>query len=210
MGEQLSFLTAGYAGPEVDDLTGVLAGGGRLVTRGTTLRLSVLVADRWRSDALLAAFAERDLAGEATADEEGDGSGDGEQLWSVRTEFTDRLAGIGSGWLIGASQRPPAGLTFTGAAVRLWAITSGAPNPLGQLLAVGDTDEIGLGRLQAALAAVGLPSALVGPRAGGPALRVTSTRALRHLREYVGAAPAGAEGWPTGWSTHPTGGSAPG
>lgn len=203
MGEQLSFLTAGYAGPEVADLAGVLAGGGRLVARADTLRLSVLTAQTWRAAALLEAFAERGLGGERSpgghscgvgprADERlADGAGR-----SVRTDFHPSLAELGREWLVGASQRPPAGLRLTGAALRMWSIAAGSAGPNGALLRIADLDGAGTARLQAALAAMGLPSASVGPRADGPGLRITSSRALRHLQEYVGPAPTGAAGWP--------------
>jgi hypothetical protein len=49
----------------------------------------------------------------------------------------------------------------------------------------------------AALAGMGIAGTFVGPRAGGPAYRITGRRRSARLREYVGEAPA--EAPPTDW-----------
>ncbi|MGI8869646.1 MAG: hypothetical protein ACR2F6_12550 [Mycobacteriales bacterium] len=214
MSEQLSFLTAGYAGLEIADLAGVLCAGGRLVTRDDqasaghadkVTRLSLIVPGRWRADLLLAEFATRGVGGEvAPTESRSDVAAEPPAgALTVRTDFTAALQPLARQWRVGASQRPPAVLALSGASLRLWVLAAGSVGPHGYLLGVADPhgpglDPAGMTRLQAALAALGLPTAYVGPRTDGPGLRITSRRALRHLREYVGAAPPSALGWPVG------------
>lgn len=180
MSEQLSFLTAGYAAPAVDDIEGVLLGGGQLVRRDQTARLSVLVRDQWRVDAMLAAFTDRELGGET-----------GER-GSVRTDFTAALAPLASRWLRGARQAVPADLTLDGPRLRMWLLAAGSSSDGGYLLRIGDLDP----KLVTPVAAkVGVIGGYVGVRAGGPAIRVTRASAIARLRELAGPAPKHAD-WP--------------
>lgn len=174
-------------GPAVADLQGLLAGPGQAVRRNGSARLSVIVAEPWRADALLAEFAARGLAGDTAPD--------GDAL-TVRTEFTAKLVQIAALWLRGAVKRPPDGFAFDGPSLRQWAIAAGCAAPGGYLLRLAPTDEPAWPAVGSALAAAGLPATFVGVRADGPGLRITSRRRLTRLRELVGEPPPNAADWP--------------
>jgi hypothetical protein len=186
----MSFLTAGIRPPAVDDLEGLLLGVAQIVRLGGTARLSVLVEGRWRVDAVLAAFAERDLRGDVV---EEDG------LTSVRTPFSRTLLPVAERWVRGAMKSVPSGLTLDGARLRMWAIGAGRRDEHGYLLRLSPHDPPVWDAAGAALARAGVAGAFVGPRAGGPAYRVTGRRRLVRLGEYVGDLPtaASARDWPS-------------
>lgn len=186
---QLSFLTAGVRPPAVDDLEGLLLGAGQVVRLGGTARLSVLVEPSWRVGAVLAAYAERDLRGEAVPGEEG--------ATSVRTPFSRLLLPVAERWVRGAVKSVPAGFTLDGSRLRLWAVGAGRRDEHGYLLRLSPHDPPVWEPAGAALAGMGIAGTFVGPRAGGPAYRITGRRRSARLREYVGEAPA--EAPPTDW-----------
>ena len=186
---QLSFLTAGVRPPAVDDLEGLLLGAAQVVRLGGTARLSVLVEPSWRVGAVLAAYAERDLRGEAVPGEEG--------ATSVRTPFSRLLLPVAERWVRGAVKSVPAGFMLDGSRLRLWAVGAGRRDEHGYLLRLSPHDPAVWQPAGAALAGMGIAGTFVGPRAGGPAYRITGRRRSARLREYVGEAPAGA--LPTDW-----------
>ena len=186
---QLSFLTAGVRPPAVDDLEGLLLGVAQVVRLGGTARLSVLVEPSWRVGAVLAAYAERELRGEAAPGEEG--------ATSVRTPFSRLLLPVAERWVRGAVKSVPAGFTLDGSRLRLWAVGAGRRDEHGYLLRLSPHDPAVWQPAGAALAGMGIAGTFVGPRAGGPAYRITGRRRSARLREYVGEAPAGA--LPTDW-----------
>jgi hypothetical protein len=116
--DQLSLFAGDPAGPNLDDLQGLLVGPGQAVRRQGTARLSVIVAAQWRADALLAEFAARGLPGDQSV-ADGDGI-------VVRTEFSGELAGLADRWLRGAVKSPPPGCALGAGSLRLWAIAAGA------------------------------------------------------------------------------------
>ena len=59
---QFSLFGAEAADPGLSDLDGVLLAGGHWVRSGPSARLSIVVADRWRAQALTTTFAERGVA----------------------------------------------------------------------------------------------------------------------------------------------------
>jgi hypothetical protein len=188
---QLSFLTAGVRPPVVDDLEGLLLGTGQVVRLGGTARLSVLVDAPWRVQELVGAYGERGLRGEpAPADDEG--------LISVRTPFSRVLGPVAQRWVRGAVKAVPAGFVLDGSKLRMWVLGAGRRDDHGYLLTLGPHDPQVWDPAGAALAWVGLAGTFVGPRAGGPAYRVTGRRRLARLGEYVGERPAGVppECWP--------------
>ncbi len=85
-----------------------------------------------------------------------------------------------------------------GQRVRLWALAAGRPDEQGYLLGLGASDPHVWEAAGAVLARAGLAAAFVGPRASGPAYRLTGRRRLARLREYVGDPPAepAAAAWP--------------
>lgn len=183
---QLSFFTAGELPPGVDDLEGLLAGRGHLVRRGDAARLSIVVDAPWRAATLLAAFADRGLAGERalTLDDRD----------VVRTGFEARLLSLAGRWTRGARIVAPAGWRLDGPRVRLWTLAAGRPDDYGYLLPLADEEERTWAVVGSALHDAGIPATLVGPRAGGPAYRITGRR-IGRLGELVGTPP---DGVPTG------------
>src|SRR4051794_3711253 len=81
---QFSLFGAEASAPALTDLDGLLLAGGHWVLHGTQARLSVVVAERWRADALAAAFAERGVDGP-------DAVVPAEAGFAVRTAFTGDL-----------------------------------------------------------------------------------------------------------------------
>ncbi|MDQ6875806.1 MAG: hypothetical protein M3042_12190 [Actinomycetota bacterium] len=189
MSGQLSFFTAGALPPAIDDLEGLLAGPGQVVRRGGEARIGVVVDGHWRVEALLAAFAERGLGGEQHSSLEGQSA--------VRTSFSTGLAALAGRWTRGARTMPPDGFGLDGPRLRLWAVAAGRSDDYGFALALGGTDDAAWAAIGSALHDTGLPGALIGPRAGGPAYRITGGRRLARLRELVGDPPAGAA--PSDW-----------
>ncbi|PZS27117.1 MAG: hypothetical protein DLM59_16995 [Pseudonocardiales bacterium] len=190
MTRQLSFFTAGEVPPTVDDLEGLLAGPGHVVRRADEARIGVVVSGQWRVPCLLTAFAERGLAGDVATALDGQPA--------VRTAFSATLLPIAGRWTRGARILPPLGFGLDGPRLRLWAIAGGRGDEYGYALQLGDTDDGGWSAIGSALHDAGLPGTLVGPRADGPAYRITGTRRIARLRELVGEAPPGApaEDWP--------------
>ena len=188
---QLSFFTAGALPPGVEDLEGLLAGPGQLVRRGGEARIGVVVREPWRAEVLLAAFAERELAGEQSSTVDGQPA--------VRTAFSVALAALARRWTRGARILPPDGFALDGPRLRLWAVAAGRGDPYGYALELGGTDDGAWAAVGAALHDAGVPGTLIGPRAGGPAYRITGTRRLGRLFELVGDLPAGAaiSDWPS-------------
>jgi hypothetical protein len=194
---QLAFGSAEVDGPKRDDLEGLLCGPGEVVRQGGTARVSVVVTEPWRAESLLDLYATIDLAGD-TAPAEGGGL-------SVRTPFTEGLAELAERWTTGALTIPPGDLLLDGGRLRAWLMAAGEPvpgRPDAWQLGLSATDAA-WARVGAALAAAGVPGALVGPRRrgelAGAAYRVLGVRRLRRLRELVGPPPPAAPllAWPT-------------
>jgi hypothetical protein len=190
---QFSLFGAEAAEPELADLDGLLLAGGDFVRsvidgRPVAARLSVLVADQWRADALCTEFAIRGLDAD-TAPAPG-------ALIAVRSEMTGVLLPDAARWTRGASLRIPSPLTLSVSGLRLWAIATGRADEGGFLLGVddpsGDLHRAG----GAQLAKLGVTAVAVGAR-GGPGWRVTSAKRLRRLAELLGEPPDGAgRDWP--------------
>jgi hypothetical protein len=187
---QFSLFGAAAAEPQIADLDGLLFAGGDWVRtdHATSARLSVLVADAWRADALLAELAVRGLECD-TAEAPGG-------LTAVRTEITERLAAQALRWTRGASLRLPADLALSASGLRLWALATGRSDESGYLLAVAEPDGAIQRAAGAQLARLGVTAIAVGIR-GGPGWRVSSAKRLRRLAELVGEAPEGCgRDWP--------------
>lgn len=185
---QLSLFNSDGAAPALVDLDGLMFGTGHVVSRGGESRVSVLVADSWRANALLAEFEARGLVGEVETN--------GRHLLSVRTSFTPDLVPLASRWEPSARRETSA--HATAAALRLWVTASGRPDDVGYLLRLAPSEPGRWERAGAALSSLGLAGPLLGPRAGGPAYRVTSARRLHRLHELVGTRPLDVppDAWP--------------
>jgi hypothetical protein len=187
---QLSLFSAQTRTPAIDDLEGLLLGPGQLVRRDRAARLSVVVADPWRVESLLAAMDALGLAGDAVTHSDGG--------TSVRTPFTVALGAVAGRWQRGAVKWPPTGLAVDGHRLRWWCIAAGAGEVRGYLLGLGPREPQVWPAVGSALAGAGVPGTFVGSRASGPAYRIVGDRRLRRLAELVGPPPAGAppEQWP--------------
>lgn len=188
---QLSFFSAGSRPADIGDLEGLLCGPGQVVRQGDTARISVIVSDGWRVHALLDALDALGLEG-GTADAHEEGG------TVVRTPFSPGLAPLATRWSGAGSKRAPADLALDGPRLRWWAIAAGHGDPMGYLLRLGEQDEPVWPAVGAALVRAGLAAAQVGPRADGPAYRITGQRRLTRLRELVGERPEGVpdDAWP--------------
>lgn len=174
------------------DLAGVLCAQGQVLGfgRGVAARLSVVVDEPWRAAELARACALRDLDAQRATTEEGHPV--------LRTAFVAELVPLAVAWTRGAIKSVPAGLQLDGATLRMWALAAGQRHGRGYMLGL-DPHASGMHEpLASALAGAGLVSTLLGPRGGGPALRVTGRRRVARLAELVGEAPVDApvECWP--------------
>jgi hypothetical protein len=188
----MSLFAAGTLPPAVTDLEGLLLGVAQVVRLGGTARLSVVVEDRWRVAAVLAAYDERGLRGEQAPTVEGQ--------TSVRTPFSRHLEPLADRWVRGAIKCVPHRFVLDGPRLRLWAVAAGRTDDHGYLFRLSPNDVEIWQPAGAALAAAGLAASFLGPRAAGPAYRIVGQRRLARLREYLGDAPDGATAtdWPTG------------
>jgi hypothetical protein len=193
---QMSLFSAAAREPRVADLDGLLAGPGQVVRRGSTARISVVVADEWRAEALTAQMALVSITAER---EEAEPSTTATSTTTVRTPWLAELRPVADAWTSGAVKRPPAGWALDGSRLRWWCLAAGWGQPGLYSLALGASDEPAWQPIGAALAATGVPGVLVGPRADGPAYRVVGQRRLARLRELVGDPPDGVPeaAWPT-------------
>jgi len=155
-GRQLSLFGVEAGDPAPADLAGLLAGPGEVVRMGGTARVSIAVDAAWRVHVLAAEFSARRLAASWLP---APGGG-----YRVRTAYTGLLSPLAAAWLQGGGKRPPSRFHLNGHRLRLWVAAAGTAEPLGFLLRLGAGDEPCWEPVGAALAAIGLPGALVPPR----------------------------------------------
>lgn len=186
---QFSLFGAEAAPPALDDLDGVLLAGGHWVRSPAGARLSVVVAHRWRAEALAGAFEERGVGGP-------DAIVPAEAGFGVRTAFSAQLVESAARWLRGANEGLPLGFRLGAGGLRLWAIAAGRRDDVGYLLATAAADDPIHQAAGAQLSRLGVAAVSLAQR-GGPGWRVTSARRLRRLVELLGPAPSGGEAdWP--------------
>jgi hypothetical protein len=186
---QFSLFGAEATSPSLDDLDGLLLAGGQWVRSGLGARLSVVVADQWRADALAAAYVERGVGGADAIVSTPSGFG-------VRTDFTQILVPHAARWTRGANQGLPEAFQLGAGGLRLWAIACGRRDEVGYLLATAEPDDRIHSAAGAQLSRLGVAAASLVQR-GGPGWRVTSDKRLRRLVELVGPPPNGSgSDWP--------------
>ncbi len=198
---QLSFFAAESEPPEPADLAGLLAGPGQCVLSGDklsegTARISVVVNDLWRAEAIAELMAQCALPGRRISTEIGR-SEEGRPL--VRTELAPELLALGRSWVKGAAKSVPQGWVPSSRAQRVWALAAGRGEDGHYLLGLDPHAPETHEPLAGALARVGIAAAMIGPRGGGPALRITGRRRLARLAANIGEPPAGAPvigAWP--------------
>ncbi len=116
---QLSFFSAESVPPAVTDLTGVLAAAGQIVTVGDGARLSVVVDQAWRAEALGQMIDEAGLTAEITQTDE--------HTPLVRTDVDPRLRSMAGEWTRGAVKTDPA--VVAARAARTAGLDSGRRQP---------------------------------------------------------------------------------
>ena len=187
---QFSLFGAAVAAPTRADLDGLLLAGAQWVRDGAadTARLSVLVADGWRVEALIEGFAQRELPARAMHAEDG--------RPGVQTDFRADLMPEARRWTRGARMSPPPDLTLSAGGLRLWTIAAGHRDETGFLLGTVDIDDPIHRIAGSQLAGLGLAAVGVGER-GRPGWRITGLKRLRRCAELLGEPPAGAgTDWP--------------
>jgi hypothetical protein len=150
-----------------------------------------MLDDPARARALDAECAARDITTEVAEVESGS--------VVLRTAFRRDLVELATAWTRGAIKAVPEGFTLDGPTLRLWALAAGGPDRrAGYLLGLDPNAAQTHVPLAAAVTALGLPTLRLGPRGGGPALRISGIRARRRLAEMVGPAPESAvfDYWP--------------
>ncbi|HVV77353.1 MAG TPA: hypothetical protein VHC43_15090 [Mycobacteriales bacterium] len=187
---QLSLFGAMAREPALADIEGLLAGNGQLVRRDDAARVSVVVAEAWRVQALVDEMASAlDLTAEV---------GPAEAGTTVGTPWLPELRATADAWSLGAVKCPPEGWSLDGSRLRWWCLASGWADKGMYNLALGANDEHAWLAVGSALSSVGVPGVLVGPRADGPAYRIVGRRRLVRLLELIGDRPDGvpADAWP--------------
>jgi len=177
---QLSLFSADARAATLSDLAGLLCGPGQIVRfgAGDQARLSIVLADAARAPAVRAACAAVGVAAQAVVTESG--------ATALRTAFRCDLAALAKTWTRGTVKVVPEEWQLDGPALRLWALTAGAPDGRGgYLLGLDPHAPQTHQALVAAATRAGLPPARV-----GGALRISGTRRVARLVELVGPPPA--------------------
>jgi hypothetical protein len=177
---QLSLFSADARAACPADLGGLLCGPGQIVCfgAGDTARLSIVLADPARADAVVRACAAAGAEAVPARTESG--------ATVVRTAFRRDLVGLARTWSQGSVKQVPAGIQLDGTLLRLWALAAGAPDGRGgYLLALDPHAPQTHLPLVAAATRAGIPPA----RVRGPALRIGGALRVRRLVELVGPPP---------------------
>jgi hypothetical protein len=185
---QLSFFSADSVPPAVGDLTGVLAAPGQIVMVGSGARLSVVVDQRWRAEALAEMIHEAGLVAEITHTDE--------DTPLVRTEVDVRLRPIASEWTRGAVKTMPPQWLPGPRELRAWVLVAGSPEADRYLLGLDPHAPDTHSPLASALMRVGIAPTLIGTRGARPTLRISGRRRLSRLVENVGEPPDAVEALP--------------
>ncbi|WP_248489735.1 hypothetical protein [Tsukamurella sp. PLM1] len=187
---QLSLFSAEQTEPSPRDLAGLLATSGQIVQLGGSARVSVVVADEWRAQAIASMIDEAGLRSQL------DTSDEGSPL--VRTLAAPELQPMAVAWTRGAAKAAPSTWVPGPRALRAWALAGGDVDGVHYLLALDPHAPESAPVLATALMRAGVAPTLVGTRGSKPALRVSGHRRLLRLRESIGDPPtAAAEAhWP--------------
>jgi hypothetical protein len=185
---QLSFFSAESVPPAVADLTGVLAAAGQIVPVADGARLSVVVDQLWRAEALGQMIDEAGLEAEITRTDE--------NTPLVRTTVDARLRPIAAEWTRGAVKTVPPVWLPGPRELRAWILAAGTPEADRYLLGLDPHAPDTHSPLASALMRIGIAPTLIGTRGTRPALRISGRRRLSRLVENVGEPPDAAEALP--------------
>ena len=193
---QLSFFSAEAVPPAVTDLTGILAAPGQVVLvghggDGRAARLSVVVEQLWRAEALAEMIADTGLQPEIGRTDE--------NTPLVRTAVDPRLSSMAMEWTRGAVKTVPPQWLPGPRELRAWTLAAGTPEADRYLLGLDPHAPDTHSALASAMMRVGIAPTLIGTRGTRPALRISGRRRLSRLVENVGEPPNHAEAfqsWP--------------
>jgi hypothetical protein len=192
---QLSFFSAESVPPSVTDLTGMLAAPGQVVLVGSgaeqAARLSVVVDEVWRAEALAEMIAEAGLTPEISRTDE--------HTPLVRTAVDRRLLAIAAEWTRGAVKTVPPQWLPGPRELRAWTLAAGTPEADRYLLGLDPHAPDTHSALASAMMRVGMAPTLIGTRGARPALRISGRRRLSRLVENVVEPPANTQAflqWP--------------
>ncbi|MBO0680708.1 hypothetical protein JRC04_24850 [Mycolicibacterium sp. S2-37] len=192
---QLSFFSAEAVPPAVADLTGLLAAPGQVVLVGAGkeqgARLSVVVDDLWRAEALAEMISDAGLHPQIARTDENHPL--------VRTAVEPRLVAIAADWTRGAVKTVPPHWLPGPRELRAWALASGTLEPNGYLLGLDPHAPDTHSPLASAMMRIGIAPTLIGTRGSRPALRISGRRRLTRLVETVGEPPGDVDAltqWP--------------
>jgi len=196
---QLSLFSADLTPPRLEDLGGLLAAHGQVAGGPDGVRLSILLVDTWRAEALLRECRVRDVPSQLAAVDGTDASA----TVLLRTERLTGLSVLAQEWTRGAVKAVPADITLTPGFLRCWTLAAGHPAEVGFVLGLDPHAPDTYEPLAAACAAAGLAGSLLGVRGGGPAVRIVGHRRCARLSEMIGTpppeAPSGAFGAAGHW-----------
>jgi hypothetical protein len=182
---QLSFFSAESVPPAVSDLTGMLAAPGQVIVVGSPevrgARLSVVVDQAWRAEALAEMITEAGLQPEISRTEE--------STPLVRTGVDARLLAMAGDWTRGAVKTVPPQWLPGPRELRVWTLAAGSPDADRYLLGLDPHAPDTHSPLASALMRVGIAPTLIGTRGTRPALRISGRRRLSRLVENVGEPP---------------------
>ncbi|KUI05746.1 hypothetical protein [Mycobacterium sp. IS-3022] len=192
---QLSFFSAESVPPAVADLTGLLAAPGQVVLVGAGTqqgaRLSVVVDQMWRAEAIAEMIVEAGLQPEISRTDENNPL--------VRTAVDSRLVAIAADWTRGAVKTVPLQWLPGPRELRAWTLAAGTPEADRYLLGLDPHAPDTHAPLASAMMRVGIAPTLIGTRGSRPALRISGRRRLSRLVENVGEPPGHTEAfhqWP--------------
>ncbi|KUH80077.1 MULTISPECIES: hypothetical protein [unclassified Mycobacterium] len=192
---QLSFFSAESVPPAVADLTGLLAAPGQVVLVGAGAqqgaRLSVVVDQMWRAEAIAEMIVEAGLQPEISRTDENNPL--------VRTTVDSRLVAIAADWTRGAVKTVPPQWLPGPRELRAWTLAAGTPEADRYLLGLDPHAPDTHAPLASAMMRVGIAPTLIGTRGSRPALRISGRRRLSRLVENVGEPPGNVEAfhqWP--------------
>ncbi|OBG15748.1 hypothetical protein A5765_08340 [Mycolicibacterium celeriflavum] len=192
---QLSFFSAESVPPAVTDLTGLLAAPGQVVLVGSgaqqAARLSVVVDQMWRAEAIAEMIVEAGLQPEVARTDENNPL--------VRTTVDSRLVAIAADWTRGAVKTVPPQWLPGPRELRAWTLAAGTPEADRYLLGLDPHAPDTHAPLASAMMRVGIAPTLIGTRGSRPALRISGRRRLSRLVENVGEPPGNVEAfhqWP--------------
>ncbi|MBT0567122.1 hypothetical protein [Williamsia sp. CHRR-6] len=180
---QLSFFSAETDDPVLEDLSGLFAAHGQSMTSPAGSRVSIVVDEQWRADALVVEIVRCGVRAHVARSDEGSPM--------ARTETSKQLDAFARSWIKGAVKTMPADWVPSPRALRIWAIAAGRREEDRYLLGLDPHAPDTHAPLATALMRAGIAPTLVGTRGPHPALRIAGRRRMNRLMESIGAPPDG-------------------